>query len=144
MRILFDTSVLVAALVTSHSRHASSFTWLKRAKAGEFESCVCSHSLAELYSILTSLPVKPRVSPSDAYRLVGESVQKVFSIVALSATDYSRVLQTLAERNLPGGIIYDALLAFAARKTNADSLVTLNPKDFQRIWNEGDPRVIEP
>lgn len=117
---------------------------MKRAKSGEFKPIVCSHSLAELYSVLTSLPLKPKISPGDALRLIEESVQKIFSIVSLASSDYARVLQTLAERNLPGGIIYDALLSLTARKSRADSLLTLNPKDFLRLWKNGDPAVIEP
>jgi hypothetical protein len=38
----------------------------------------------------------------------------------------------------------DALLAQTARKSHADSLLTLNPKDFLRLWKDGDPQVIEP
>lgn len=144
MKVLFDTSVLVAALVTSHSRHAHAFGWLKRAKAGEFESIVCSHTLAELYAVLPSLPVRPKIAPPDAMRLIEESVRKIFPVVSLTSSDYARVVQSLAERNLPGGIVYDALLSLAARKSHADSLLTLNPKDFQRLWKDGDPRIVEP
>jgi predicted nucleic acid-binding protein len=115
LKILFDTSVLVAAIVTSHSRHAQAFGWMKRAKSGEFEALVSSHSMAELYSVLTSLPFKPKISPIHGQRLIEESVQKIFSIVALTPSDYSRVLHSLAEMNLAGGIIYDALLAQTAR-----------------------------
>lgn len=144
MKVLFDTSVLVAALVTSHSRHSHAFGWLKRAKTGEFEPIVCSHTLAELYSVLTSLPLKPKIAPTDAFRLIEASVQKIFSIVSLASSDYVRVLQALAERSLSGGVINDALISLAARKSHADSLLTLNPKDFLRLWKDGDPAVIEP
>ena len=35
MRILLDTSVLVAALVEAHPRHVIALIWLKEAKAGK-------------------------------------------------------------------------------------------------------------
>lgn len=144
MKILFDTSVLVAAIVTSHSRHSSAFQWMKRAKAREFDAIICSQTLAELYSVLTTMPLRPRISPFDAFRLMEESVQKNFSAVSLATSDYARILRSMGERNLSGGIIYDALLAGAAKKAQADSLLTLNPKDFQRFWQAGDPQIIEP
>lgn len=143
MKILFDTSVLVAAVTTSHSRHSQAFGWLKRAKAREFESIICSHTLAELFSVLTTLPLRPKISPFDAFRLIEESIQRSFSVVALAASDYARTLHSLAERNLQGGIVYDALLVAAAKKARADSLLTLNPKDFQRLWQAGDPKIME-
>lgn len=144
MKILFDTSVLVAGLISSHSRHTGAFAWLKRAMAGDFEAFVCSHSLAELYSVLTSLPLKPRITPHDARRLIDESVRKIASLVPLAASDYARAFDALVERNLPGGIVYDALIAMAAKKAQARSLLTLNPKDFKRIWKDGDPEILEP
>jgi predicted nucleic acid-binding protein len=131
-------------MVTSHSRHAHAFGWVKRAKAREFEAVICSHTLAELYSVLTSMPLRPRISPFDAARLIEKSVLKIFPVISLAASDHARILRSLAERNLPGGIVYDALLASAAKKARADSLLTLNPRDFQRLWQEGDPGIIEP
>jgi predicted nucleic acid-binding protein len=44
MKVLFDTSVLVAAIVEAHSRHAGAAPWLRRAKAGEIEFLASSHS----------------------------------------------------------------------------------------------------
>ena len=38
MKILFDTSVLVAAIVEPHPMHGRALPWLQRAKAGEFDS----------------------------------------------------------------------------------------------------------
>jgi predicted nucleic acid-binding protein len=144
LKILFDTSILVAGLIAGHSRHAQAFAWFKRAKAGEFETLVCSHSLAELYSVLTTLPLKPRITPHDARRLIEESIKAIASLVPVAASDYARALDALVERNLSGGIVYDALIAMAAKKAQADSLLTLNPKDFKRFWREGDPEILEP
>lgn len=38
--------------------------------------------------------------------------------------------------NLPGGGIYDALIAQAALKGNVDRLLTLNPNDFVRLGED--------
>lgn len=74
MKILFDTSVLVAAVIEPHPMHTRALPWLKRARAGEFDFFVASHTLAELYAVLTTLPVSPRISPGTAWRLIHENI----------------------------------------------------------------------
>jgi predicted nucleic acid-binding protein len=39
----------------------------------------------------------------------------------------------MAALNLPGGSIFDALIAQAALKANVDILLTLNPNHFTRL-----------
>jgi predicted nucleic acid-binding protein len=72
MRVFFDTSVLVAALFEGHAFHRQAFPWLKRAREREFSFLVATHTLAELYSALTSLPVKPKITPGAAQELIHE------------------------------------------------------------------------
>ena len=57
MKVLFDTSVLVAAFEVSHSRHSVCLPWLQRAQEKEIDGYLSTHTLAELYSVLTRLPV---------------------------------------------------------------------------------------
>jgi hypothetical protein len=45
---------------------------------------------------------------------------------------------------LSGGVIYEALIACAARKAGADGLLTLNQRDFLRVWPDGDAILIVP
>lgn len=84
MKILFDTSVLESAIVEPHPMHSRAMPWLQRAKAGKFDFVVASHTLAELYAVLTTLPVRPRISPAIAWRLVHENVETSAKIVSLS------------------------------------------------------------
>lgn len=42
MKILFDTSVIIAAIVEPHPLHPIAFPWLKRAKSREFDLFVAS------------------------------------------------------------------------------------------------------
>ncbi|MGR3317400.1 MAG: type II toxin-antitoxin system VapC family toxin [Candidatus Anammoxibacter sp.] len=74
MRTLFDTSVLIAALVEQHPKHERSLPWLSKAKDNKFEFIVSSHSLAELYAVLTTLPLTPRISAGIAWRLINENI----------------------------------------------------------------------
>lgn len=134
MKVLFDTSVLVAAMVESHPMHGRAFPWLKRAKAREFDFLVASHTLAELYAVLTTLPVKPRISRGTAWRLVHENVEGAARVVSLSAADYRATIKRLSERGVTGGATYDALIVAAAQKAQADRLLTLNAADLERVW----------
>jgi predicted nucleic acid-binding protein len=80
MKTLFDTSVIVSGIVESHPMHAKCLTWLQRAKAGGFDCFVASHSLAETFAVLTSLPVKPRISPLVAQKLIEANLQAIAKI----------------------------------------------------------------
>lgn len=105
---------------------------------------VAAHSLAEAYAVLTTLPVSPRLGSGLAWRLLQENVAKHGRIVTLTVREYISVLRDLAARGLTGGVVYDALIARAARKAGVDRLVTLNPADFRRAWPDGEERIISP
>ena len=64
-------------------------------------------------------------------------METVAEMVTLAPADYSLTLQRVAELGLPGGVVYDALLARAAEKSAADRLLTFNVKDFRRVWPSG-------
>jgi predicted nucleic acid-binding protein len=144
VKILFDTSALVAAMVAPHPSHERSLPWLARARAGEFDWCVCTHTLVELCAVLTTLPVSPRIGPLVARRMIHENVQSRGKLVALTPADYVHVIGALSELGLSGGAIYDALIRRAARKAGADRLLTLNPRDLQRLSREGSPEIVTP
>src|SRR5688572_22884548 len=103
MRILFDTSVLVAAMVPTHPKHARSLPWLRRIRTETDIGVISAHTLAEVYSVLTSLPHRPRISPSVAHQLLQHDVLAVFEIVALSASDYASLLAHLVSVGVTGG-----------------------------------------
>lgn len=144
MKVLCDTSVLVAALVESHPMHALAFPWLERAKGGEVEVLASTHSVAELYAVLTSLPLRPRISPAVARQLIDEIVEDTVSLIELSVSDYTRVIARMAELGLAGGTVYDALIARAAEKSGVDHLITFNERDFRRVWPDGEKVVTKP
>ncbi len=144
MKVLFDTSVLVAASVEAHPMHGRALPWLQRAHRGEVELHVASHSLAECYGVLTTLPVRPRIAPATASRLIRDNIESSARIVSLAVSDYTAVIHDLAQRGLAGGIVYDALIAAAARKSGVERLITLNPDDFERAWPEGSRLVFVP
>ena len=144
MKILFDTSVLVAAMVEPHPMHSHAFPWLVRAKSQELDMAVSAHTLAELYAVLTTLPLIPRISPTAARRLIHDNVESTARIIPLSAQDYISVIKNLSDSGLSGGIIYDALIVKAAQKEDVKKILTLNTDDFKRVWPEGESRLVAP
>ncbi len=144
MKTLFDTSIMIAALIEPHPMHARAFPWLRQAKAKEFELIVASHSLAELYSVLSTLPIKPRISPAVAWRLIHENIEPVARIVSLTPSEYSLTIKRMSQMGLSGGIIYDALIAKVAQKSKAERLLTLNIEHFRRVWPEDEQVLCTP
>jgi predicted nucleic acid-binding protein len=130
---LFDTSVLVAALIDSHRHHGRSLKALQEVKSGKIKGLISQHTVAELYSSLTSYPANPRLSPAAAESLIAENVLKDFQIVELKRRDYQETIKRVRERNLHGGVIYDALILQAALKKKARQVYTWNVGDFQRL-----------
>jgi len=144
MKTLFDTSLIVSGIVESHPLHVKCLPWLQRAKTGEVECIVVSHSLAETYAVLTTLPVKPRISPLVAQRLIEANLQAMARIVPLTIADYWNTIQRMTEMGLSGGTVYDALIATVARRLSVDKLLTLNADDFRRVWPEGKQVITTP
>ena len=142
MKVLFDTSVLVAALVASHPAHERAIPLLKKAIDEKIDLIVSSHTLAELYAVLTTLPVSPRIAPGVARRLIHENIESVATIIALSSSDYLATVKHMSELGISGGAVYDALIVKAAQKADAKQLVTLNAGDFRRVWPEGKDHIV--
>jgi predicted nucleic acid-binding protein len=126
----FDTSTLVAAFWGGHPQHSRSFE--RFAGATRANTACALHTLAELYSTMTALPVKPPISPEQALLFV-EEVRQRCALVRLDEEEYLDVLQRAADRNLTGGRIYDALILRCAEKARSKAVVTWNVKHFQAI-----------
>ena len=112
-KVLLDTSVLVAATLSEHEHHEVALPWLSGAHRDDFELLVAGHSIAEMFSVLTRYPLRPRLSPTGAARIIRESVKSKARIVALTSTEYLSTVQQVADLELRGGIVYDALIARA-------------------------------
>ncbi|MCU0538252.1 MAG: PIN domain-containing protein [Hydrococcus sp. Prado102] len=143
MKVLFDTSVLVAAFEVSHPRHIVCLPWLQQVQEEEVDGYISTHTLAELYSVLTRLPIRPPISPVLAQRLLDENLQ-LFAAIPLAADDYQQAIARMVRLNLPGGGIFDALIAQAALKAEVDLLLTLNPSHFTRLGQDLAQRVQVP
>ena len=133
MTVLFDTSVLVPALVDQLANHPACFSAFVAATSDGNRGVCSTHALAECYSVLTSLPVPRRITAPEAHRLVEESILARLTVVALSTEDYRKAMRAVAEAGLTGGIIYDALHVAAARKEGCSRILTYNLRHFQAL-----------
>ncbi len=144
MNLFFDTSVLVAASVGSHPRHVRALAVLESIQGGESRGYLSQHSVAEVYAVLTSAPLSPRIHPSEAQRII-ENLLAHLEAVALEPRDYRELIQEMAAAGRRGGKIYDALHLKCAVKISADRLYTFNTKDFQAlVASEFAGRICEP
>ena len=133
MRTLFDTSVLVTALVDQLGNHEAAFRALRRYTSGEHSGCCSTHAIAECYATLTALPVGTRISPDEARLLIEDSILGRLAVVPLDPDDYRAVLRQVATLGLASGAVYDALHAHCARKERVDQILTYNLSDFTRF-----------
>lgn len=144
MRVFFDTSTLLAAIVSGHPAHTIVQPLLKRVKDKADTGFIAAHSLAELYANLTRLPVRPRIPPTLALQLIESNVIATCQIIPLSANDYVTMLNHLAGQGIAGGAIYDALLLHAAWLANVDQIITLNLRDFRRVYPPLADKIVSP
>jgi predicted nucleic acid-binding protein len=129
--IALDSSILVAALLGWHERHEAAARALDRALAtGDLVLPV--PALVEAYAVLTRLPAPHRLSPSDALTLLEANFAEV-RLASFSARDAWPMLRRLARMQLAGGITWDAVIVEAAKEAKAGRLLTLNPRDFERL-----------
>ncbi len=141
MREFFDTSVLVAAFWGAHAHHEASIKLL--ASADKRHSACGIHSLAEVYSTMSVLPVKPML-PAEQVLLFVEEVRARLTLVSLEEGEYLETIRSAAERGLTGGRIYDALLLRCAAKCRAETIYTWNLKHFRSIAAELAEKITAP
>lgn len=141
MKAFFDTSVLVAVFLENHEHHDRSFFCFKNTdrKSG----CCAAHSLAELYSTLTRMPGKFRLS-TDQILLFVESLEERLEIVPLNVRDYRQAIEAAAKAGITGGTIYDALLGWCALKARADRIYTWNLGHYRNLGTEIAEKVQTP
>ena len=141
MREFFDTSVLVAAFWGGHAQHTASLDLL--ADANKKHSACGMHSLAEVYAVMSAIPVAPVIPPEQVMLFVNEVRQRL-ALISLDEEEYLGAIQGCVDRNLTGGRVYDALLLGCAGKSKAQTIYTWNLKHFQMIAPELASRIRTP
>jgi predicted nucleic acid-binding protein len=135
VKVLYDTSVLIAALLVEHENHHLALPRLELARLGVVKGYLSTHSLAELYSVMTRLPQPLRVLPHEAEAAIGDLLNYL-EPVPLSTSEYQQAIRCMAALKLVGGGIFDAVIAQAALKAGVEQLLTFNSKDFMRLGDQ--------
>ena len=140
MRVLCDSSVLIAALLPSEDHHAASAAALN----GADTVVVHVHALNETFATLTGGSLGFRVDADLAARLIRQHIIARATIIVLDAADVAEALDKARSQGVRGGAVYDYMHLVAARKGKADVLYTLNVPDFQHLHREADPEIRRP
>src|SRR5262245_1284289 len=89
MKAFFDTSVLVPVFYGDHVHHETSLDLF--IQLDKSTGCCGAHSLAEVYSTLTGMPGKRRISGEQAMLFIG-SIRERLAIIALSGDESAHAL----------------------------------------------------
>ena len=127
MKGFFDSSVLVPVFYGDHIHHRASLDLFIQFDTST--GCCGAHSLAEVYSTLTRMPGKHRISGEQALLFVG-SLRERLSIIGMSGDEYADALTASATAGVVGGGIYDAMLAHCALKAKAEIIYTWNERHY--------------
>ncbi len=97
MKFFLDTSVFVAAFWGDLPQHDAS---VKLVKAATPKRAACAaHTVAEVYSTMTRLPVKPPI-PTEQALLFIRQIRERFSVVSLTDAEYFETVERLADRGI--------------------------------------------
>jgi predicted nucleic acid-binding protein len=127
MKGFFDSSALVPVFYGDHVHHKASLE--RFIQFDKSTGCCGAHSLAEVYSTLTRMPGKHRISAEQAMLFIG-SIRNRLSLIALTGNEYADALQAASVLGIVGGGIYDAMLAHCALKAKAETIYTWNTRHY--------------
>ncbi|WP_087117230.1 PIN domain-containing protein [Corynebacterium urinipleomorphum] len=126
--VALDTSAAVPLLLQNHSSHERLQRWARGKNLA-----LCSHSLAETYSVLTRLPGDSRFTEADAVRVIDGTFERVLSLPEAASRD---VHHRLADAGIKGGAVYDGLIALTALENEA-SLASMDKRAYANYFALG-------
>jgi predicted nucleic acid-binding protein len=106
--VLVDTSVAVALALGDHEAHRSTSAHLSDRVLG-----LAGHAWFETVSVLTRLPPPARRRPVQVAQILAHNFP---ASRFLDAEDQRRLVVRLAEMQIGGGAVYDALVAAVAER----------------------------
>ena len=141
MKGFFDTSALVPVFYGDHVHHQASLELF--IQFDRSTGCCGAHSLVEVFSTMTRMPGKHRISAAQAMLFIG-SIRERLSLVALDGNEYAAALEASAARGIVGGSIYDAMLAYCAMKAQAETIYSWNGRHYAQCGDEITRRLRTP
>jgi predicted nucleic acid-binding protein len=130
-----DTSVWVGALLTCHPDHGACSRALADAAAQQVRLVASAHTLAEVFSVLSRLPLRPAMRPADAQILVTQGLMPKATIIDITHADELAAIALAVAAGRRSGAVHDALHVVVARRAGAGLMLTLNRKDFVDLWD---------
>jgi hypothetical protein len=121
----WDSSAIVAASIDRPVRE----------RLSQPNQCTRSHTLAEVFSILTGGRLGYRVDADDAQEILAD-MSKHLSFSDLTSDEVLSALGEARKKGIRGGQVHDYLHAVAALKANASVFLTLNTSDFKGIFEQ--------
>ena len=110
-----------------HVHHAASIA--RFVQFDETTGCCAAHSLVEVYSTLTQMPGRHRISADQAMLFIG-SLRERLSVVALGGEEYADALAASAALGIVGGGIYDVVIARCAIKAHSEVIYSWNARHY--------------
>ncbi len=141
MRAFVDTTVMLAAVNADHPHYAPSRK-LVLSLSRRDDACA-AHSLAELYSTLTRMPIPQRRNANQAMFFVAD-IQARLTLIALTPEEYFEAISEYSAMGVVGGVIYDALIARCALKARAEKIFTWNIRHFRQFGPEVEKKLRTP
>jgi predicted nucleic acid-binding protein len=135
VKVYFDTSALVTALVDQLPDHETALACLAGA-CRDHDAVVSTHALAETYATLTALPLPRRIQPAEARAMVA-GLRGKLGVLPLAVRLHERAIDRVAALGLSSGSIYDALHLECAEGAGCRRLQTYNLGHFQRLNPKG-------
>ena len=107
-RSAVDTSVIVPALLESHTDH-------ERCRVAASGAAVPAHALVEAYSVLTRLPPPHRLHPDVAHELLRRWFP-ADAVLVVPAVVQRSVVDLLHRAGISAGATFDGLVALTASR----------------------------
>jgi predicted nucleic acid-binding protein len=136
-----DATVLVAAVVSWHERHAAAADAVEHALARK-ALVVPAMALIDAYAILTRLPAQHRLPHAEAFHLLRSNFAAA-RLAGPKTRDAWSVLRRLSVAPVGGSDTYDAQLIEIARDAGAKTLLSFRRAELERLNFQG-IEIVEP
>jgi len=132
MKIGIDTNIFIAAIHKNHPNNIVACSWLNSAIINH-NVVIAQHSVLETYSVLTRLPPKWRLTPSEVVLLLKTNLKSQINIVHFPAKNFLGWIDKSASKNIIGGQIYDSYIIKTLSVAKVDAIATFNIAHFAKL-----------
>ena len=139
MSCLLDTGILLRVADTADPLHLQVLQAVKRLQSGNTQLVTTTQNLAEFWNVATR-PLANNglgLSTHVAIKLLEQVVEPICEVLAEPSNVYAQLKQLGRRFDFGGKNVHDARLVAMILCCQIDSVLTLNPRHFQRFQAEG-------